>query len=74
MKKTYIKIVRSLTKKKIRLIRKFTVATDEKACITGQKYHKNEAIKQINWALAMMKILGDFKGAADDLEEVKEME
>lgn len=45
MQSAYKKIVQSLTRKKIRLIRKFSVATDEKACITGQKYHKNEAIR-----------------------------
>ena len=43
MNKAYLSIVESIKQKQAKLCREFMRSCDKKACITGQKYEKDQA-------------------------------
>ena len=58
----YIAVLCSLMLKKIRLQGKFGLVNDPKAMYTGSKYHRNEALYQIQRSIKALQELSGIKG------------
>ena len=58
----YIAVLCSLMLKKIRIQGKFSVVNDPKAMYTGSKYHRNEALFQVQRSIKCLMELSGIKG------------
>lgn len=68
MHQIFIAVLCSLTLKRIRIQNKFSMIIDPKATLTGQKYHKDDALFQISRSVRALKELSNIKGG-DEVEK-----
>ena len=64
----YIGVLCSLVLKKMRLEAKFSRVTDTKARLTGQKYDREDALRQLERAIRALRELSGIKGG-DEVEK-----
>lgn len=73
-KNAFDSIIKSLELKKSEIDKEFKRTTDDKASLVGQKYNKDEALKQIQTFIDELRRIGGFPIPGEEEEKKKERE